>query len=157
MAPELVLELQRLRGGGGGGGGGGGAARQPSHDERVDWWAAGCLVYELLSGRPPCFLHDPSPTPNPNPSSNPNPSPSPRPSAQPYPLRTPTPSRPPFFSTRDKILERKILNEPLAFPPAAFGNVSHEAQDLIGALLARNPADRLAGPALVRHPWVREP
>lgn len=86
MAPELVLEMQRLRGGSRGGGDGGGATRQPSHDERVDWWAAGCLIYELLSGRPP------------------------------------------FFSTRDKILERKILNEPLAFPSAAFGNVSPEAQ-----------------------------
>ena len=42
MAPELVLELQRLRKLREGGGGGGDAARQPSHDERVDWWAAGC-------------------------------------------------------------------------------------------------------------------
>ena len=101
MAPELVLELQRLRKLREGGGGGGDAARQPSHDERVDWWAAGCLIYELLSGRPP------------------------------------------FFSTRDKILERKILNEPLAFPSAAFGNVSPEAQDLIASLLSRNPGERL--------------
>ena len=67
LAASLGAGVQQLAEGGGGGGGG--AARQPSHDERVDWWAAGCLVYELLSGRPPCFPHDPSPTPNPNPSS----------------------------------------------------------------------------------------
>ena len=38
----------------------------------------------------------------------------------------------------------------------AFANVSPEAQDLIASLLARNPGERLAGPALVRHPWVRD-
>jgi serine/threonine protein kinase len=53
MAPERVREWQRLRAGAPAGPGREEpeAAPRASHDERVDWWAAGCLIYELLAGR----------------------------------------------------------------------------------------------------------
>ena len=114
MAPELVLELQRLRSPAGRAATAAPSPPQPSHDERVDWWAAGCLLYELLTGKPP------------------------------------------FFSTRESVLLRKILTAPLEFPPLAFEHVSAEAQDLIKKLLERNPMKRLSGPAISRQPWVKD-
>jgi calcium-dependent protein kinase len=46
-----------------------------------------------------------------------------------------------------------VRSHDVSFPRDAWAGVSAEARQLVAAMLERNPADRVAAPAALAHPW----
>lgn len=101
LAPEMVEDFMRAR------------KLEPvqGYTYKVDYWALGCLVFELLAGEPP------------------------------------------YLSEDDEKQFELTLSAPLIFPPEQFDEVSEGAQDLLRALLERDPAERL-GMQCTAHEWL---
>lgn len=62
---------------------------------------------------------------------------------------------PPFYDENQSSLYSKIRNAKYEFHPDYWGNVSHEAKDLIRGLLTLDPNKRLTAEKAMYHPWLR--
>lgn len=103
LAPEMVQAFLYRRKG---------ESSEP-YSYKVDYWALGCLVYELLAGEPP------------------------------------------FLSDDDEEQYQLTLNAPLTFSAEHnFGVAGSQAQQLVAALLERDPEKRL-GPKVCDHPFLQ--
>ena len=58
---------------------------------------------------------------------------------------------PPFEAQGHHETYKKISRVDITYPP----HLSPEAKDLIGKLLVKEPADRLALKEVENHPWIR--
>eukprot|EP00727_Mastigamoeba_balamuthi_P007367 m51a1_g3250 putative protein kinase 2 (416) ;mRNA; f:150136-152186 len=58
---------------------------------------------------------------------------------------------PPFYSSNTNVMYQKILTGDLRIPPEV--SISPEGRSIIAALLERDPAARLGGADVKRHPW----
>ena len=61
----------------------------------------------------------------------------------------------PFFDDDDDKMQEQIKSANFIFPPALFGHISEEAQDLIKNLLVLEPEERLSSEQILRHPWLQ--
>lgn len=94
----------------------------------MDYWALGCLIFELLAGVPPFFSEDDAEQC----AGRSNPT-----AARRFQVRAASSRAPPSRGRYEL-----TLRAPLAFPEAAFCLVSRAAQQLLAALLERDPEAR---------------
>lgn len=61
---------------------------------------------------------------------------------------------PPFYHEDNFELFEKIKKCDYSFKASVWKGVSNEAKDLISKLLTLEPAERLKGEAVMKHPWI---
>ena len=63
----------------------------------------------------------------------------------------------PFTEEKKRGLEltEQIRTGDYVFPTVLFGQISHEALDLIQKLLVVDPEERLSSEQVLRHPWLQ--
>jgi calcium/calmodulin-dependent protein kinase I len=61
---------------------------------------------------------------------------------------------PPFYDDNNKLLFKKIVQAQYTFPDPYWTNISHDAKDLVAALLVVDPHKRLSATQVIDHPWI---